>query len=152
MWKTEENMQFFLITAWISVLDNWIKEKREHNKEKKEYLNGYVQITTYHNYGAFLNSGDKRPFLVKVVSVLLSLGLTILFLLTFTSYGKKELRLGLAFLLGGAYSNTYDRLKRGYVVDYLNFPKLPGRLKTIVYNLSDFAIIIGACLIIIKQK
>lgn len=145
-------MQFFLIPACIAALDNRIKEKRESNHEKKEYVNGHVRITTYHNYGAFLNSGDKKPFLVKFVSVLLSLGLTILFLLTFTSYGKKELRLGLALLLGGAYSNTYDRLKRGYVVDYLNFPKLPGRLKTIVYNISDFSIILGACLIIIKQK
>ena len=145
-------MQCFLITACITALDNLIKEKREKNQENKEYLDGNIQITTYHNYGAFLNSGEKKPFLVKLISVLLSLGLTILFLLTFTAYGKKELRLGLAFLLGGAYSNTYDRVKRGYVVDYLNFPKLPGKLKTIVYNISDFCIMLGACLIIIKQK
>lgn len=145
-------MQCFLITACITALDNLIKEKREKNQEKREYMDGNIQITTYHNYGAFLNSGDKKPFFVKIISVLLSLGLTILFLLTFTTYGKKELRLGLAFLLGGAYSNTYDRIKRGYVVDYLNFPKLPGRLKTIVYNISDFCIMLGACLIIIKQK
>ena len=32
--------------------------------------------------------------------------------------GKAALKLGLAFLLGGAFSNTYDRLKRKYVVDY----------------------------------
>lgn len=145
-------MQFFLITAWFALLDNWIKEKREQNRDKKEYLNGAVRITTYHNYGAFLNSGDKKPFLVKLVSILLSLGLTVLFLLSFTQYGKKELQLGLAFLLGGAYSNTYDRLKRGYVVDYLSFPRLPGKLKTVVYNISDFCILLGACLIIIKQK
>lgn len=145
-------MQHFLITIWISLLDNWIKDKREKNHEKKEYLDGCVRITTYHNYGAFLNSGDKRPFLVKLTSLILSLGLTVLFLLTFTKYGKRELRLGLSFLLGGAYSNTYDRLKRGYVVDYLNFPKLPGKMKNVVYNISDFSILIGACLIIIKQK
>lgn len=145
-------MQCFLITACITALDNLIKEKREKKREKREYLNGNIQITTYHNYGAFLNSGDKKPFLVKIISILLSLVLTVLFLLTFTAYGKEELRLGLALLLGGAYSNTYDRIKRGYVVDYLNFPKLPGRLKTIVYNISDFCIMLGACLIIIKQK
>lgn len=145
-------MQFFFITAWLSAFDNWIKEKREQNHERKDYLNGWIRILTYHNYGAFLNAGDKAPFWVKLISLLLSIGLTILFLLTFTRYGKRELQLGLAFLLGGAYSNTYDRLRRGYVVDYLNFPKLPGKLKTVVYNVSDFCILIGACLIIIKQK
>ena len=152
MEKWRKNMQFFFITAWISVLDNWIKEKREQNHEKKDYLNGWIRILTYHNYGAFLNSGDKKPVLVKMISLILSIGLTILFLLTFTRYGKRELQTGLAILLGGAWSNTYDRLKRGYVVDYLNFPKLPGKFRTVVYNISDFCILIGACLIIIKQK
>ncbi len=145
-------MQYFLITAGISALDNRIKEKREQNHDKNDYLNGRVRILTYHNYGAFLNSGDKKPFLVKFISLILSVVLTLIFLLTFTRYGKRELQLGLAVLLGGAWSNTYDRFKRGYVVDYLNFPKLPGKLKTVVYNVSDFCILIGACLIIIKQK
>lgn len=145
-------MRFILLSAGIFFLETLIKQKREENIENKEYLNENVLITTYHNYGAFLNGGDKNPFIVKMISVLLTLGLTVLFILTFTRYGKKQLRAGLALLLGGAYSNTYDRVKRGYVVDYLNFPKLPGRIKHIVFNISDFCIMIGACLIVIKQK
>lgn len=145
-------MRFILLSAGIFLLETLIKQKREENTENKEYLGGNVQITTYHNYGAFLNGGDKKPFVVKMISILLTIGLTVLFILTFTRYGKKPLRVGLAFLLGGAYSNTYDRVKRGYVVDYLNFPKLPGRIKHIVFNIADFCIMIGACLIVIKQK
>ena len=145
-------MRFILLSAGIFLLETLIKQKREENTENKEYLSGNVQITTYHNYGAFLNGGDKKPFVVKMISILLTIGLTALFIFTFTRYGKKQLRVGLAFLLGGAYSNTYDRLKRGYVVDYLNFPKMPGRIKNIVFNISDFCIMIGACLIVIKQK
>lgn len=145
-------MRFILLSAGIFLLETLIKQKREENTENKEYLSGNVQITTYHNYGAFLNGGDKKPFVVKMMSILLTIGLTALFIFTFTRYGKKQLRVGLAFLLGGAYSNTYDRLKRGYVVDYLNFPKMLGRIKNIVFNISDFCIMIGACLIVIKQK
>lgn len=145
-------MRYILLSVCIFALETLVKQKREENTENKEYLNGNVQITTYHNYGAFLNGGDKKPFIVKLLSVFLTLGLTILFILTFTGFGKKQLRCGLAFLLGGAYSNTYDRVKRGYVVDYLNFPKMPGRIKRIVFNVSDFCIMIGSCLIVIKQK
>ena len=145
-------MQSILLTAIILGSDTIIKKKREENTKKEEYLNGNVSIMTYHNYGAFLNSGEKRPFLVKLVSVLLTLLMTSLFVLTFTKYGNKELRMGLAFLLGGAYSNTYDRVKKGFVTDYLNFPKLPGKIRNIVFNISDFCIVIGCYLILIKQK
>lgn len=145
-------MHSIFFTAGIVAIENWIKNKREYDKKQKEYLDGNIQILTYHNYGAFLNSGEKKPFWVKMISIFLTLGLTILFALTFTKYGNKQLRMGLAFLLGGAYSNTYDRIKRGYVVDYLNFPKLPGRMKNVVFNIADFCIMIGACLIVMKQK
>lgn len=145
-------MQSILLAAAILGSDTIIKKKREANTEKVEYLNGNVSIMTYHNYGAFLNSGEKRPFLVKLVSVLLTLFMTALFVLTFTKYGNEELRMGLAFLLGGAYSNTYDRIKKGFVTDYLNFPKLPGKIRNVVFNISDFCIVIGCCLILIKQK
>ncbi len=145
-------MRYIFLIAGILGLETWLKQKREETIEEKNYLNHNIQITTYHNYGAFLNGGDKNPPVVKMISLLLSLGLSVLFLLTFTRYGRKELRMGLAFLLGGAYSNTYDRMKRGYVVDYLNFPKMPGKIKNIVFNISDFCIAIGACLIVIIQK
>lgn len=145
-------MRCILLSAGIYAIETLIKKKREEKTEEQEYLDGKVRITTYHNHGAFLNSGEKRPLIVKTVSVLLTILLSILFLLTFTKYGNKQLRLGLAFLLGGAYSNTYDRIRRGYVVDYLMFPKIPGKIKTIVFNISDFCIAVGACLIVIKQK
>lgn len=145
-------MQSIFIAAIILCGETILKKYREENTDKKEYLNGNVCITTYHNYGAFLNSGEKRPYLVKLLSIILTLGITVLYILTFIRYGKRELRMGLAFLLGGAYSNTYDRIKKGFVTDYLNFPKLPGKMRKIVFNISDFCIAIGCCLIVIKQN
>ena len=145
-------MQAILLMAAILGGDTIIKRKREEDTKTAEYLDGNVSIITYHNYGAFLNCGDKKPFWVKLLSILLTLFITVLFVLTFTKFGNKELRTGLAFLLGGAYSNTYDRIKKGYVTDYLNFPKLPGKIRNVVFNISDFCIMIGCCLILIKQK
>lgn len=145
-------MQSILLAASILCADTVIKKKREQDKEPKTYLGGNIHIMTYHNYGAFLNSGEKNPFLVKLISVILTLAMTAFFVLTFTRYGSKELRTGLAFLLGGAYSNTYDRIEKGFVTDYLNFPGLPGKIKNIVFNISDFCIIAGCGLILIKQN
>lgn len=99
-----------------------------------------------------MNLGERIPTGVKLISIMLTLFLTIIFLLTLTRHGKGLLKLGLAILLGGAFSNTYDRMTRGYVVDYLTFPKAPFKLKNVVFNLSDFAITLGALIATLMYK
>lgn len=49
-------------------------------------------------------------------------------------------------MLGGAVGNTYDRFKRGYVVDYLSLKTKNKKLSDITFNLSDLALFAGAVL------
>ncbi|MDE6319457.1 MAG: signal peptidase II, partial [Lachnospiraceae bacterium] len=46
---------------------------------------------------------------------------------------------------------TYDRLVRKYVVDYVSFPVRNPRIRRIVFNISDFCILIGALLMTFAQ-
>lgn len=128
----------------IAALDDKIKKHREENHEEYTYLDDKVKIVTYHNHGAFLNMGQKKPAIVLALSLVITVVLGILFICTLTLKGRRALKFGLGILLGGAFSNTYDRMSKGYVVDYLNFPKAPGAIKNVIFNISDFAIIIGA--------
>lgn len=121
-------------------------EKRMKEGEEKPVCRGRLLIRKYHNRGAFLDMGEKRQKAVALVSLLLTLFMTVAFLATFSMRGNSTLRAGLALLLGGAYSNTYDRLTRKYVVDYVSFPAKNKRIRQIVFNISDFCIIIGALL------
>ena len=82
---------------------------------------GKLLLRRYHNKGAFLNLGEKNPQLVAAISVGMTVFALLLFISTFSFLGKGMLRWGLTMLLGGAFSNTYDRLKRKYVVDYVSF-------------------------------
>ena len=59
---------------------------------------------------------------------------------------SRPAKCGVALLLTGSASNVYDRLKNGTVTDMLRFPKAPGRLKTLVFNIADFMILLGALL------
>ena len=47
---------------------------------------------------------------MAVVSLVFTLILTIVFIVSLGHRGNNLLRLGLSLLLGGAFSNTYDRL------------------------------------------
>lgn len=132
------------VSEWFikTAVEVWGKEK-----EKKDILGGRLYLTKYHNEGAFLNLGEKKRKTVAMISLLLTLFCLLLFLVSFSKKGGGLLRTGLCLLLGGAFSNTYDRLKRKYVVDYFGF-SLKGlpMLSKVVFNLSDFFIIIGAML------
>ena len=59
------------------------------------------------------------------------------------------LKLAMSFLLGGALSNVWDRLRQGFVVDYFSFRVPLEKLRRIVFNLSDLFIFAGAGLMIV---
>ncbi len=145
-------MKYAILSVLIFLLDLAIKNRIEDKKtegETEELLNGKLLLRRYHNKGAMLDMCKKRSGLVALLSLMLTLAMTVVFLLTFSMKGGKLLKTGLALLLGGAYSNTYDRLCRHYVVDYVSFPVRNEKIRRIVFNISDFCIMIGAfCMVV----
>ncbi len=143
-----------ILAAGIFVLDLLLKNRIESKLEEGEIrllCDGRLLLKRYHNKGAFLDLGEKKQGMIAGLSLFLTLFMTVVFLSTFTFRGNSTLKAGLAFLLGGAYSNTYDRLVRKYVVDYVSFPVKNPRISHIVFNISDFCILIGAVLITVAQ-
>ena len=63
--------------------------------------------------------------------------------------GKRVQKIGIAIILGGAISNLYDRLVRGYVVDYFSIEW--DRLKKVVFNLGDMFVFLGSAVIVAEQ-
>jgi len=143
-----------VLSVGIFILDLFIKNRIERKMEEGEerpLCGGRLVIRKYHNRGAFLDMGEKRQKGVALLSLCLTLFMTAVFLATFSFCGNAALKAGLALLLGGAYSNTYDRLARKYVVDYVSFPVKNKKLSRIVFNISDFCIIVGALLLALSK-
>lgn len=124
-------------------LKNYI-EKHVDEREERKICHGKLLIRKHHNKGMMLNAGQKRRRLVAAMSLVFTVLLTLVFVVSLGHRGNHLLRLGLSLLLGGAFSNTYDRLRRGYVVDYVSFPVKWQGFRKIVFNCSDFCIIIGS--------
>ena len=125
-------------------------KKKRNAGEEKEICKGRILLRKYHNKGACMNLGEKKSNVVAGLSLILTAALALVFLFTLTRHGNGWLKAGLSLLLGGAFSNTYDRLKRKYVVDYFSFGVKWEPLRAIVFNISDFCILIGALIIAIK--
>ncbi len=145
-------MFYIALIVLIFAGDLFIKNRVEkyiaigRGEKEKRIANGKLILRKHHNQGMMLNMGEKKRPVVAAVSLTLTIILTLVFLLSLGHRGNRLLRLGLALLLGGSFSNTYDRLRRKYVVDYLSFPVKWKWFRDIVFNISDFCIIIGALL------
>lgn len=136
---------FVGIIAAVFAADLAIKNRVEKSGSlPRRVCKGRIVLQKYHNRGAMLNFGEKRQWLVAVASVLLTLLVLAAFVISLGQKGNNLLRFGLALLLGGAFNNTYDRLKRRYVVDYISFQVKWKRLARVVFNLSDLCIMAGA--------
>ena len=147
----------FIGICIISVLgiflgDLWIKnriEKTDGENFPVCFAGKKLILKRYHNTGAMLNLGASRREVMTAVSVILTILVSIIFVLSLGHRGNNTLRAGLALLLGGSFSNTYDRLKRKFVVDYLSFNVRWKWFRRIVFNFSDFCIIIGSYLTVL---
>lgn len=138
------------IIVCIFIGDLWIKNRIERTfaeGETRKLLGGRLLLRKHHNRGAILNFADAKRPVVAALSVVMTLAAFILLLLSFGRTENRLLQIGLSLLLGGAFSNTYDRLKRKYVVDYVSFGVRWKGLRNVIFNVSDFCIIIGALLI-----
>lgn len=86
--------------------------------------------------------------------ILLTTNLIILGLLFYFAHGSLKnydriLLWSFSLLIGGAVGNLFDRLTRGYVVDFIALGRFP------VFNIADMALTVGAVLLAIrtlKQK
>lgn len=134
--------------ASLAMIDNSIKEKIEDgtiNNGVIDKTRGFAEIEKHHNKGLPLNKLDNHTKEITAVScaVLVFQAFTTLY----DALEKEDFVTDTAnaLILAGALSNSYDRVERGYVVDYLKV----GRKKAI-YNISDFFIIIGVIIRFIK--
>ena len=134
----------FLLEAVIKM----IVEKKGKIGVTKPVCGGKILLKKYHNKGFALNIGEKKQKYVAVISLILTVGVTAVSLLLGNRWNVL-IKTGLSMVLGGAYSNTYDRLFRTYVVDYLSFGTKNDKLRRIVFNIADFCIMIGAILVVI---
>ena len=124
-------------------------EKTLGDSETRKLWKGRILVRLHRNCGAMMNIGQAKQKLVAVISVIMTVVCVVFFFLSLGQKGNHLLHIGLALLLGGAFSNTYDRLKRKYVVDYCSLGVKCSPLRNVVFNLADLFIMIGALLTVI---
>jgi signal peptidase II len=114
------------------------------------YVASFFNVVRAHNSGAAFSflagaAGWQRWFFTAI-GVLAAL--LILWLLK-SHAGQKLFAFAMACILGGAIGNVIDRIRYGYVVDFLDFHWVGWHFPA--FNVADSAITVGAACLILDE-
>ena len=163
--KTEEAGRKASFGIWVSIaslivlfdqLTKWAILKWVQYGDPPIPISPYLQLTHRRNPGAAFSflanaSGWQRWFFIALavsVSAVIAVWLWRL-----RSAGQTVLSTGLALVLGGALGNVIDRIRLGYVIDFIEVPNyfgfVIGGAWFPAFNIADSAITVGAALLIV---
>jgi signal peptidase II len=150
MLKYNKNMAFYIVLAmFFVVLDRFFKvlAVNIYNSNQFRILGDFFQFNFTPNYNIAFSLPISGVFLNFLI---ISIIIVLLYELLFSEIRKEWLKASfLTFIIFGAISNILDRLKYGFVIDYLDLKYFT------VFNLADVMIVggvLGILLITIKSN
>lgn len=144
-------LAWLLLSFLVVVLDLWTKQiATEHlTLYRPLELTSWLNMTLAHNYGAafsFLSdAGGWQRWLFTVLALVVT-GVLIVWLMRLPRT-EKMTAAALALIIGGAIGNLVDRIRHGYVVDYIDVYYRDWHWPA--FNLADSAITCGVVLLLL---
>ena len=124
-----------LVTNNISFLGTWLPKQLAH-------LSSEFRIVHWRNSGAAFGMFSNGNLIFLILAIIASI-----FIITFypmIEKGDWSLRIAMILQLGGAIGNMLDRIKYGYVIDFISIRNLP------VFNVADSCILLGVVLLLVS--
>ncbi len=138
------------MTILIIVLDQVSKYAAvKYLKGNNPYviIKNFFQLYYVENYGAaFGILQNKKAFFIIITSIVI-ISITF-FLFRYSHSLTKLMKVSLSMLMGGAIGNLIDRIRLGYVVDFISI-KFGKGYDFPVFNVADMFVVIGTFLIMI---
>jgi len=139
------NVVFLLIGLFIIFADQLSKHWIRTNLPEGQMLFkiGFFRITHVQNTGAAFGLFQDKSFILTIVALvavtaLLAYGLSIH--RRFPLFSSLLSKISLGLVLGGTVGNLVDRVRFGFVTDFIDFTYWPA------FNIADSAITIGVIL------
>jgi signal peptidase II len=139
--KDRRKIGLFLIsTASVVLLDQLTKLWIRENPTSMELLPGFINFVYSQNPGAVFGLPVNQAFLITTTVVVL---IAIIFLLLrYLPLAITLTVISAGLIFGGATGNLIDRLRLGYVIDFIDI-RLWGDFHWPAFNFADAAIVIG---------
>lgn len=108
----------------------------------------FLNITHLRNTGAAFSSfASLPPWFFVSLAVAVSMGMMVW--LRRNAFGQRLVALSFCLIIGGALGNVIDRVRHGYVVDFIDF--YIGDWHFAAFNVADMAISVGAFFLVVDM-
>jgi len=104
-------------------------------------ISNILHLTYSENKGAAFSILQNQRWLFITLTIIICI--VIIFILITHSSMHILLKISLSLILGGAIGNLIDRIKLGYVIDFIDFRII----NYPIFNLADSAVVIGTILL-----
>lgn len=139
----------FILTIIIIILDQISKYaavKYLKNQKPIVIIKDFFQFNYVENRGAAFGilQGKRLLFLVITITVILIIAFYL-----FKYYNQMSFitRFSFAMLMGGAIGNLIDRIRLGYVIDFISV-RLINKYDFPVFNIADICVVVSTVLIV----
>ena len=136
------NVVFFLTALLIVIADQlskiWIRTNLALGQSLPNA--GFPRLTHISNSGAAFGLFQGQSFLLTIVALVGVVAILVYAILIYRQFPVSNNRLfwvSLGLLLGGTIGNLIDRLRFGYVTDFIDFGFWPA------FNIADSAVVVG---------
>ncbi|MDR7869877.1 MAG: signal peptidase II [Tissierellaceae bacterium] len=139
----------FILTVIIIILDQASKSaaiKYLKHQRPKVIIENFLQLNYVENRGAAFGilQGKRVLFLIITIAVVL---IITFYLVKYYNQMNTFTRISFAMLIGGAIGNLIDRIRLGYVVDFISV-KLLNLYDFPVFNVADICVVISTIFIV----
>lgn len=109
------------------------------------FIGTIIRLTNVKNTGGAFSIGKNDTNLIILVNSVIIIIFLIYFLKNYNKI-KNVIKIAITLIMAGGISNLIDRIKFGYVIDYIDINNL---IKYPIFNVEDILIVIGIILMII---
>lgn len=104
-------------------------------------VGSWLRFTLVYNTGVAFSLFKDIPYLFTIMPVLISIGAVYFYLYHLPNH-RTLIQICVGMIIGGAIGNIIDRLRLGFVIDFIHVTWFPG-----IFNLADSAITVGVILL-----
>ncbi len=148
--KYKKKILFIILIAILCIfLDQFTKFLIVNNMDLADtiqIIRNFFRISYVHNTGAAWSIFSGNRFFLITISLFV-VGIFIYFLMK-TDHFKQNDIIIYGVLIGGILGNLIDRIRYGYVIDFLDFNF--GSIDFPIFNVADMCIVIAGFFLIVK--